>query len=149
MKLAMELLGKSSKINKTIYFFNNNFGSTQTAGISPSYMCKIQYYMCIHYLTLKDILDLRHKVAYKINQIIPCLCKFNINITILIYCNTEESRLYDFFNLWTLKCFPKSPDETNDFWHLEQLKGFSPVWVLSWICKETNCEKALEQWEQL
>jgi len=99
MKLAMEFFGKSSKIKKTKSFFNNNFGSSRTPVISSSYMCKIQYYICLHYLTLKDILDLRHEVAYKINQIIPCLCKFNINITILIYCNIEESRFYDFFNL--------------------------------------------------
>ncbi len=58
--------------------------------------------MCVHYLTLKDLLDMRrHEVVHRINQIIPRLYKFNINITILLYC-TEILKSQDYMIFFDL-----------------------------------------------
>ncbi len=46
-------------------------------------------------------------------------------------------------------CLYSSLEEINTLRQRSQLKGFSPVWVLWWICMPLNWENVLEHWGQL
>ena len=41
----------------------------------------------------------------------------------------------EFVQIWTLKCHFNAQCWENDLEHLEQMKGFSPVWVLKYFCQ--------------
>ena len=54
-----------------------------------------------------------------------------------------------FSSVWILSCFLRLLDCLNDLSHFEQLNGFSPVWILSWVFKWLDTPNFLSHFEQL